>query len=184
MQPLYRLPLVGNRLRLRSPKCAVPPSKQAPDSRPQHPSPPSNRAHVAHQSRHRSRPDALRSFAHSFHLTQIPITKVAAPPPTIARGFVPWRLSDAGHRVVAPSSMAGIRNPAHERPRAGAAIFVTQTMRSADGISRLSAFAVLRLIASSNFVGISTGISAGFVPLSILSTRPAVRRNRSETFAP
>ena len=57
-----------------------------------------------------------RSFAHSFRLTQIPITEVAAPPPTIARGFVPWRLSDAGHRVVAPSSMAGIRNPAQERP--------------------------------------------------------------------
>ena len=29
----------------------------------------------------------------------IPIAKAAAPPPTTARGFVPWRLSDAGQRV-------------------------------------------------------------------------------------
>ena len=45
---------------------------------------------LAHQS---------RSFAHTFRVSQIPIAEAAAPPPTIARGFVPWRLSDAGHRV-------------------------------------------------------------------------------------
>src|SRR5215510_14078055 len=38
------------------------------------------------------------------------------------------------------------------------------------GIVRPIAFAVLRLIASSNFVGCSTGRSAGFAPLRILST--------------
>jgi hypothetical protein len=35
---------------------------------------------------------------------------------------------------------------------------------------RLSAFAVLRLMASWNFVGCSTGRSAGRAPLMILST--------------
>jgi hypothetical protein len=38
------------------------------------------------------------------------------------------------------------------------------------GISIPSAFAVLRLMINSNFVGCSTGRSAGFAPLSILST--------------
>ena len=33
-----------------------------------------------------------------------------------------------------------------------------------------SAFALLRLTASSNFVGCSTGMSVGFLPLRILST--------------
>ena len=37
------------------------------------------------------------------------------------------------------------------------------------GIARPSAFAVLRLITSSNLVGCSTGKSAGLAPLSILS---------------
>jgi hypothetical protein len=38
------------------------------------------------------------------------------------------------------------------------------------GIVRPSALAVLRLITNSNFVGCSTGRSAGFAPLRILST--------------
>src|SRR5262245_19072720 len=38
------------------------------------------------------------------------------------------------------------------------------------GIVRLSAFAVFRLITNSNFVGRSTGNSAGFAPVRILST--------------
>ena len=48
------------------------------------------------------------------------------------------------------------------RPRAAAAIA---------GCVMPSAFAVLRLITSSNFVGCSTGRSAGFAPLRILSTQ-------------
>src|SRR5215468_10069476 len=42
--------------------------------------------------------------------------------------------------------------------------------RTDGGIVRPSAFAVLRLITSSNFVGCSTGRSAGLAPLRILST--------------
>src|SRR4029453_5037139 len=51
------------------------------------------------------------------------------------------------------------------------------------GIVRLSAFAVLRLITNSNFVGCSTGRSAGLVPFKILSTYVAERRVKSRTLA-
>src|SRR6266446_5096781 len=105
-QGRLRLPPVRNRLRVRSPKCAEPPSKQASNNRPQRPSPPSNRATIDHQSRHCSRPDALRSFACTLRVSKIPIAGRAAPPRTIARGFVLWRLSDAGHRALGFSCMA------------------------------------------------------------------------------
>ena len=49
---------------------------------------------------------------------------------------------------------------------------------------RPSAFAVLRLITNSNLVGCSTGISPGFAPRRILSTKSAVRRNISGKFGP
>ena len=52
------------------------------------------------------------------------------------------------------------------------------------GIVKPSAFAVLRLITSSNFVGCSTGRSPGFAPFKILSTYEAARRNRSARLAP
>ena len=48
--------------------------------------------------------------------------------------------------------------------------------RSVGAIVRPSAFAVLRLITRSNFIGCSTGNSAGFAPLRILSTKAAARR--------
>src|SRR6266404_3151707 len=51
--------------------------------------------------------------------------------------------------------------------------------RSDCGIVSPSAFAVLALITSSNFVGCSMGRSPGFAPLSILSTYCAPRRDRS-----
>src|SRR5262245_1426569 len=50
---------------------------------------------------------------------------------------------------------------------------------SVSGTVRPIAFAVLRLITRSNFVGCSIGSSPGFVPFRILSTYPAARRNRS-----
>jgi hypothetical protein len=117
-QGRLRLPPVRNRLRVRSPKCAEPPSKQASNNRPQRPSPPSNRATIAHQSRHCSRPDALPSVACTLRVSKIPIAGRAAPPRTIARGFVLWRLSDAGHRALGFSCIAGIRNPAQKRKSA------------------------------------------------------------------
>src|SRR5262249_5817480 len=53
-----------------------------------------------------------------------------------------------------------------------------------DGTVIPSALAVVRLMTSSNFVGCSTGISPGFVPRRILSTKSAVRRNRAGKLAP
>src|SRR5262249_4927342 len=51
------------------------------------------------------------------------------------------------------------------------------------GIMRFSAFAVFRLITNSNFVGCSTGNSAGFAPFRILSTNQAARRKTSRSLA-
>src|SRR4029079_1962029 len=47
---------------------------------------------------------------------------------------------------------------------------------SVGGMVRLSAFAVFRLITSSNLVGCSTGKSPGLAPLRILSTKLAAAR--------
>src|SRR5215472_11526132 len=56
--------------------------------------------------------------------------------------------------------------------------------RTASGILSPSALAVVRLMTKSNLVGCSTGMSAGFAPRRILSTRSAARRNKSGKFAP
>src|SRR5262249_30224224 len=47
-----------------------------------------------------------------------------------------------------------------------------------------SAFAVVKLMIISYLVGCSTGMSAGLVPRRILSTKSAVRRNRSDILGP
>src|SRR5262249_43489893 len=52
------------------------------------------------------------------------------------------------------------------------------------GTSSPSAFAVLRLMTSSNFVGCSTGRSAGLAPLKILSTKTARRAKLSRKIGP
>src|SRR5262245_5649033 len=52
------------------------------------------------------------------------------------------------------------------------------------GTSMPSALAVLRLITSSNVLGCSTGISAGFAPRRILSTTSAARRHKLGQFGP
>lgn len=58
---------------------------------------------------------------------------------------------------------------------------ITRSARASSGagIGRPSACAVLRLIASSNFVGCSIGRSAGLTPFTTLWTYVAARRNRS-----
>src|SRR5262249_17410823 len=52
------------------------------------------------------------------------------------------------------------------------------------GIVRPICFAALRLIINSNFIGCSTGRSAGLRPLRILSTYVAARRNMSGALCP
>jgi len=56
--------------------------------------------------------------------------------------------------------------------------------RSDCGMVSPIAFAVLRLITSSNFVGCSTGKSSGFAPWKILCTSAALRRKMSGVYAP
>src|SRR5262249_21324535 len=51
--------------------------------------------------------------------------------------------------------------------------------RSAGGMAKPNALAVWRLMTNSNFVGRSTGRSAGFAPWKILATNIAARRARS-----
>src|SRR5262249_21726087 len=55
---------------------------------------------------------------------------------------------------------------------------------SRSGTSRPSAFAVFRLITSSNLVGCWTGRSDALTPLRILSTYDAVRTNKSISSGP
>lgn len=55
---------------------------------------------------------------------------------------------------------------------------------SVGGTVRPSARAVLRLIASSNLVGCSTGRSAGLVPFRIRSTYQAARSPKANMFGP
>src|SRR5204863_8103303 len=55
--------------------------------------------------------------------------------------------------------------------------------RKVSGMLRPSAVAVVRLMTRSNRVGCSTGMSAGFAPRKILSTKSAARGDRSGRFA-
>jgi len=75
------------------------------------------------------------------------------------------RLRRSGRREIELAPVIG------ERARRARAHSITRSARSKSdgGIVRPSAFAVFRLITSSNFVGRSTGRSAGFAPLRILS---------------
>ena len=56
--------------------------------------------------------------------------------------------------------------------------------RSDGGMVRPSAFAVLRLMTNSDFVGCSIGRSPGWAPFRILSTYRAARRRRAEGLTP
>src|SRR5262249_898643 len=80
----------------------------------------------------------------------------------------------------------------HNRPCADGAGFVSQTYSIASsarasragGMVRPIALAVVRLMTSSNLVGCSTEISAGFAPRKILSTNSAARRNWASMLGP
>jgi hypothetical protein len=75
---------------------------------------------------------------------------------------------------------AAVPNRTHrgKRGRVATGYSMTASARSRNdsGIAKPSALAVLRFTTSLNFVGCSTGISAGLVPWRILSTRSAARR--------
>jgi hypothetical protein len=92
-------------------------------------------------------------------------------------------------RVRSYEGKGSVENPRAARrswPRGSStAYWITWSARwsSVCGIVRPSALAVLRLITNSQFVGCSTGRSAGLAPFKILSTKVAVLRNRSEKSA-
>jgi len=76
-----------------------------------------------------------------------------------------------------------------EQPQQIAQLFDHSITRSAPassifGITMPRAFAALRLITSSNFVGACTGRSAGFAPRRTRLTYSAARLNTSEVFTP
>src|SRR5262249_25992071 len=78
------------------------------------------------------------------------------------------------------------RRAAEQRDECAALHSITSSARCwrNQGTSMPSVWAVLRLMTSSNFVGCSTGISAGFPPCKILTTNAAARRNESGPSAP
>jgi len=100
----------------------------------------------------------------------------------------------AGFRTPAPCLCLDLYGPAsenlhksrREQVQQKIAYSITLSARASrvGGISRPSVLAVLRLMMSSNLVGCSTGRSAGLVPLSILSTYSAVRRNMAVKLGP
>src|SRR6516164_9524801 len=75
---------------------------------------------------------------------------------------------------------------AEQRDERAALHSITSSARasSVGGISRPRAFAVVMFMMRSNLVGCSTGMSAGFAPRRILSTKSAARRYRSGTLGP
>src|SRR6516165_7310250 len=95
--------------------------------------------------------------------------------------------ADHGHRRLLRARREGPRGRAAEqRDEVPSFHSITSSARSrnASGIVRPSALAVVKLMARSNLVGCSTGISPGFAPRRILSTELAARRNCSEKLGP
>src|SRR5439155_16054090 len=76
------------------------------------------------------------------------------------------------------------REPAEEPSPVHHSMIWSARINTDGGIVRPRAFAVLRLITSSNLVGCSIGRSAGFAPLRILSTYTAARRYISWMLGP
>src|SRR5215471_327974 len=92
--------------------------------------------------------------------------------------------SPAAHRR--KRKARGAKRPAQHRKWLSSYYRITLSARASTlgGIVTPICLAVLRLITNSNFVGCSTGISAGFVPFRILSIITAARLNGSTSSAP
>ena len=127
-------------------------------------------------------PEVWLSWSWSFK----PIDRLSRPTPAVTgRG----RATRAAVRCTA---WFGDRSPASPmRLKMSRELFrvvhsMTRSARltSGGGIVSPRAFAVFRLITSSNWVGCSTGRSPGLAPLRILSTYTAARRQRSAAFGP
>src|SRR5262249_49952263 len=113
------------------------------------------------------------------------ITKFGHPHEEI---FIMWSLSrlhagkaEAQHLVLlrAPRKRRRSRRAAEQRDEDAPVHSISSSARSKKSrlIVSSNALAVLRLITSSNFVGVCTGKSEGFAPLRMRSTYSAARRN-------
>src|SRR5262249_42750016 len=127
---------------------------------------------------------------------------------TLDKACVFQTLTERGEELWGVAGRPGVEDPDHRhrlglprarrsRPCRGrsaeqrdelASLHHSITSSATNRMSRLivspTSLAAFTLMTSSNLVGRSTGKSAGFAPLSILSTYVAVRRNRSSRFAP
>jgi hypothetical protein len=82
-------------------------------------------------------------------------------------GFTP----NSGHDLAPPKATLCANNGLMHRSKQDCYSITSSARASSDGgTARPRAFAVLRLMTSSNLVGCSTGISAAFAPFRILST--------------
>src|SRR5262249_859521 len=136
---------------------------------------------------------AFRPAIFNRHVLALDVTGVCKAPPK--RGYKRGPLGSGG----------GVNEPDHrhrrllrarcERPRRRAAEqrdelatlhSITSSARASSdgGMVRPIALAVVRLMTSSNLVGCSTEIPAGFAPRKILSTNSAARRNWASMLGP
>jgi hypothetical protein len=125
---------------------------------------------------------------------------VAAPRPTILEGNVfplgvtgfAWTVVETGKIVRHAVGRSAVEKSDHRHRRLLRTRRQRHARRANDYSTRSSAvasrvggtvmpiaFAVFRLMTSSNLFGCSTGKSPGLSPLSILSTTPAARRHKS-----
>src|SRR5262249_47516788 len=98
-----------------------------------------------------------------------------------------WNAENRNRRLLCPRrERPRRRRAAEQRDEVAALHSITSSARASSvaGTVTPSASAVLRLITRSNFVGCSTGISAGFAPRRILSVNSAARRKRLGKFVP
>src|SRR5262249_25394029 len=106
------------------------------------------------------------------------------------------RTGGPNHQNADSQQLARLLRPRRQRQRSRAAhqrdelapphhsITSSARSRKGSGIASLRALAVVRSMTSSNLVGCSTGRSAGFAPLRILSTYSAERPNRCVLLGP
>jgi hypothetical protein len=83
---------------------------------------------------------------------------------------------ESGHRALQSACLFRATSGLMHRSKQLYSITSSARESSVGGTVRRSAFAVFKLITNSNLVGCSTGRSAGFAPLKILSTKTAARR--------
>src|SRR5215471_18885496 len=78
------------------------------------------------------------------------------------------------------------RTTTNSIPASSSVYLITLSARASTvgGIVKLICLAAFKLMMNSNFLGCSTGRSAGLAPFKILSTYVAARRSRSAVFAP